>query len=123
MYIDTLTKIQNAQRARKETVRVPFTNMNAAILDLLVKERYLKEVTRKGRGPKRTLIVTLPPEAAFERITIVSKPSRRVYRPYKELRPVRSGIGITVLSTPQGVMADNGARHRKVGGEVLFTIW
>ncbi len=124
MYINTLIKIKNAQRARKETVRVPFTKMDAEILNILVRANYLKETVKRGRGMRKAIIATLQPAGKeINEVTLISKPSRRVYCGYNEIRPVKSGLGMSVLSTSKGILSGTEARRQKLGGELLFLIW
>ena len=126
MYYDLLAKIKNAQRAKKEVMQVPFSNFDFAVLKLLTEAKYLQDVQKRNVGKKSILDVRLRyvhKEPAMTDFKIVSKPSRRLYRGYGELRPVKQGHGHSVISTPQGVMTGSRARKAKVGGEYLFEIW
>jgi len=126
MYTDLLTRLQNAQRAKKDIVRVPFSNLDMAVLDVLGAHGFIEGKTRKGRMPKRIIEVKIRYEegaGAIRGVRFASKPSRRIYAGYRELRPVRQGFGIGVISTPQGVMTTAEARKKKLGGELLFEIW
>src|SRR3989344_371628 len=126
MYLNVLTKIRNAQAVRQESVKVPFSNFDAAILEVLEKRKFIESVSKKGRMPKRILEVQLryvKGKGAINGLRILSTYSRRLYAGYKELRPVRQGFGISVLSTPKGILDDKTARREKVGGQLLFDIW
>ena len=126
MLLDALTKIKNAQDANHETVKIPFSNMNAAVLDVLEKNKFIESVAKKGRMPKRILEVRLKyknGKGAINKIKILSKFSRRLYSGYKNLRPIRQGFGISLLSTPKGIMDNKTARRNKVGGQLLFEIY
>lgn len=126
MYIDLLVRIKNAQQAGKETAKVPFTTMDMAVSELLVRHGFLKAAEKKGRLPHRIIELTLAYENGAPKVRgvkLVSKPSRRLYAGYRELRRVRQGFGIAVLSTPRGLMESMEAKKRKVGGQVLFEIW
>ena len=127
MYYDTIIRIKNASAVGKEKVKVPFTKMDEAILNVLSKFRYVKSITKKGRGVKRILDVELSyregGDPRVSEVKFVSKPQRRVYRSYKDLRSVRQGYGLGVISTPKGIMTVDDARKEKVGGEYLFQIW
>ena len=127
MYHDLLAKIKNAVRARKDVVRVPFSNMDFAVLKLLMQERYVKDVRKKTFEKKHVIEIELERNDAgryaIKDFKLVSKPSRRIYMSYRVLRPVRQGYGLGVLSTPEGVLSVKEARKRKVGGEYLFEIW
>lgn len=126
MYIDLLTKIMNAQRARLEGLKSPFSEMDMAVSDLLVKHGYLESAAKKGRMPKRIIEIKLKykdDKGVIQGIKFSSKPSRRLYAGYKDLRLVRHGFGTGFLSTPKGILSYSEARREKVGGELLFEIW
>ncbi len=126
MYIDTLIRIKNAQQARKRSVKFPFAKMDMAILEVLASKGYIDEVQKHGRLPKRVLEVRLAyPEGkgAITGLRFVSKPSRRLYAGYREMRKVKNGYGLAVLTTPKGILTGPEARAKKVGGQVLFEIW
>lgn len=112
--------------AGKESVLVPYSRMDYAIFRVLADRRFVKDVQRKTIGRRNMLEVKLKYESGkqkIEGVKIVSKPSRRMYKPYAELKPVRQGFGIAVLSTSEGIMSNGEAYKRKVGGEYLFEIW
>ncbi len=119
---DFLTRMRNAQRAHRETCIAPFSKLKLALAELLKKQGYLQDVAVIGDEPKTEIEVTFVPgkEVDFERM---SKPGRRVYAGNEDLRPVLRGYGIAVLTTSQGLMTDNEAREKKVGGEILCTVW
>lgn len=126
MYTDLLTKIHNAQRAKKVSVKVPYSTMDMAIAEILAARGFVLSAAKKGRAPKRIIEVELKydgDKGAISAVKFLSVPSRRLYAGYKELRPVRQGFGIAILSTPQGVMTAQDARKQKVGGQLLFEIW
>ena len=124
---DFLIRMQNASRAGKETVEVSFSQLKENIAKLLVREGYIENVSTKGDGVKKTLVMTLKysPDKTprLHEVRRVSKSSRRMYVPYREVKPFKFGKGLRVLSTPKGVVTDTDAKKEKVGGEVLFTIW
>ncbi len=109
------------------TVSFPLSKMTLSIAELLEKEGYLKEVTKKGKKIQKTIEATLVyDDKKHPRVTDVkrvSKLSKRVYAGVADIKSVRSGYGMLVLTTPKGVMTDKQARAEKVGGEVLFKIW
>ncbi len=127
MYTEFLTKIKNAQKANKPSLKVPFSNLDMAIAEILVEKGFLASAAKKGRMPKRIIEVELKYDAegkgVITDIRFVSVPSRRIYRGYKEIRLVRQGYGIVVLSTPKGLLTGDKARKEKIGGQVLFEIW
>jgi small subunit ribosomal protein S8 len=124
---DMIIRIKNASTSKKESVSFPYSNLKLSILDVLQKEGFIKSFEKKGKKVIKFLDVSLlysvDGEARVHDVERVSKSSKRVYYPYKELRPVKSGHGILVLSTPKGVMSDKQAKAEKVGGEALFKIW
>lgn len=124
MYHDVLTKIKNAQSAGKKVIKVSYSAMDASVLEVLLKRGYLSRLERKGKGYKRVLAVGIQDEEhGIRGLKFMSKPSRRLYAGYKELRPVRQGYGTTILSTPKGILSSDEARRAKTGGEILFQIW
>ncbi|TSC89104.1 MAG: small subunit ribosomal protein S8 [Parcubacteria group bacterium Gr01-1014_3] len=127
MYTDLLTKLRNAQKARKEMLKLPFSNMDFAVAELLGKYNFVENVSKKGRMPKRVIEIKLKyddkGQGAIGGVRFISKPSRRIYLGYKDLKAVRQGYGISALSTPKGVMSNLQARKDKVGGQLLFEIW
>ncbi|MCR4328297.1 MAG: 30S ribosomal protein S8 [Patescibacteria group bacterium] len=126
MYHDTIIKIKNAQMARKESLLVPYSSMDYAVLQALVTRRFIKDAQRKMMGRRSMIEVVLKYDdgvPVIEGIKIVSKPSRRVYVPYTDLKSVRQGFGAAILSTSKGIMNNSEARKQKIGGEYLFEIW
>lgn len=121
-----INMIKNANRVGREFVVVPHSKIKQSIADCLVKEGYLKSVTKKTKKGFPVLELTLsyvegePKVIGTER---VSKSSRRVYIGAKDIKPTRNGHGLTVLSTPKGILTGKEARKEMVGGEVLFKIW
>ncbi len=121
-----INMVKNAGLREHETVVVPFSKIKESIASCLVKEGYLKGFSKKTKKGAPVLEIELayaegnPKVQGVER---VSKSSRRVYRGVKEIRPTRNGFGLTVLSTPKGILTDKQARKEMVGGEVLFKIW
>lgn len=126
MYYDLLTKIKNAQAVKAENIKTPYTNMDFLIAELLAKHKFIDEVFKKGRMPKRILDVKLRyqnGEGTILGVKFLSKPSRKLYVGYKEIKPVRQGYGLLVLSTPKGILDGKTAKREKVGGQLLFEIW
>ena len=118
---DLLTRIRNAQAARREGCAAPWSRIKEELCEVLKREGLLQDVSVTGEDPKKNLEVTFVPG---KKITLkrVSKPGRRVYSKSSELRPVLRGYGLNVLTTSGGLMTDAEARKRKLGGEVLCTI-
>ncbi|MEK9167972.1 MAG: 30S ribosomal protein S8 [Patescibacteria group bacterium] len=123
---DFLTNIRNASTASLASTMMPYSSVKFEIATLLAKEGYLASVTKKGKKVKKYLEVGIVYNGKTPRIggvVRISKPSRRVYYGTKEIKPVRHGFGMLVLSTPKGIMGDKEARKEHVGGEALFKIW
>lgn len=123
-YHNLLTIIQNAQAARKKSVKMPFSKMNLAISEVLVKNKFLDSVEVRGRqSNKKTLEIVLSDSQQINDAEFISKPSRRLYIGYKEIRSVKGGFGLLILSTPKGILSGQEAKKQKIGGEMLFKIW
>ena len=130
---DLLIRIKNAQMVAHDQVLIPFSKMKFAIANVLKADGYLTEVERKKKsaiGGKKTeheyLLLTLKyqeGEGSIQDIKIISKPSRRMYIKADNIRPVRSGYGLAIISTSQGVMNSRDARKQKLGGELICEIW
>ncbi len=124
---DMLTRIRNAQmRGMKKTVS-PASKLRQRVLDVLESEGYIRGYTRvEHENNKSDLEIELKyfdGDPVISKIRRVSKPGRRVYSSVKEIEPVRNGLGISILSTPKGVMSDVVAREQNVGGEVLCQVY
>lgn len=124
---DMITRIRNAQMRRKAKVSTPASKLRARILDVLVAEGYIRGYTAVDfGGGKSELEIELKyfdGEPVIRTIERVSKPGRRVYSSVKNIPHVANGLGVSILSTPQGVMADHAARENNVGGEVLCRVF
>lgn len=127
MYWNTLTRIKNALSKKHDRVKVPYTAFDLSILEALAKYGYIDSVAKKGKGVKRIIDVKLKyndnNEPVINDIKFISRPSRRVYKGYKDMKKSRSGYGFFFFSTPDGLMTNIEARKKKVGGELLFEIW
>ncbi len=118
---DLLTRMRNAQHARRATCVAPWSKIKQQLLELLKKEGYVSDVKVIGDAPKQDVEVTFEPGKQLT-IKRVSTPGRRVYVGAAEIQPVLQGFGIAVLTTSKGLMTGNEARKQKIGGEVLCTI-
>jgi len=127
MYWDSLIRIKNGLERKYERVKVPYSRFDMSILESLAKEGYVESVARKGRGVRRIIDVKLKydenGEPAISGLKFVSRPSRRLYTGYMDIKKSRQGFGHYFLSTPEGILMENEARKKKVGGQVLFEIW
>jgi small subunit ribosomal protein S8 len=124
---DLLTRIRNASRARQSRCSSPASKLRANVLDVLKREGYIRgfsaEELRPGVAVINIELKYSEGEPAIKEITRVSKPGRRVYSKIKELPKFYNGLGISILSTPKGVMSDHEARTANVGGEVLCRVF
>lgn len=126
MYINLLTQLVNIQRVHKEYLKFPYSTMDEHVLEILERHGFVKKFERKGRGAKKYFEITLRydnDEGVINGVQFLSKPSRRLFIGYRDLKPVRQGHGTAILSTPQGIMTSSDARKNKVGGQLLFNIW
>ena len=124
---DMLTRIRNAQMRRRGTVTSPGSKLRARILDVLKAEGYIRDYSQTDFGNGRTEfsieLKYYDGQPVIRSIERVSKPGRRVYASVSTMPRVADGLGVTILSTPQGVMADHEAREKNVGGEVLCKVF
>tara|TARA_B100001094_G_C18063407_1_gene736237 strand:- start:150 stop:542 length:393 start_codon:yes stop_codon:yes gene_type:complete len=124
---DMLTRIRNGQQAKKSTVMAPASKLRSNVLEVLKREGFIRGYTQEEVRPGITeLTIELKyHEGApvIREISRVSTPGRRVYSKIKDLSRVYNGLGISILSTPRGVMSDAEARGANVGGEVLCKVF
>ena len=126
---DMLTRIRNASRARHQKVAVPWSRLKENIVKVLIEEGYLKEQkkVKASQGWGEDLVIQLKFDRENQPIITgmkrVSSPGRRVYVGVNEATPVRKGLGIHILSTPKGILADRNAQRAKVGGELICSVW
>lgn len=124
---DMLTRIRNGQRANKDVVSVPASKLRSGVLDVLVREGYIRGYSqneiRTGISEFAVELKYFEGEPVIKEISRVSKPGRRVYSGIKDLPTYYNGLGISVLSTPSGVLSDAEARSKNVGGEVLCKVY
>ena len=123
---DMLTRIRNGQQAKKDSVLTPASKLRAHVLDVLQREGYIRGYREEAVGPHRGLRIELKyfeGQPAIQHVSRVSKPGRRVYSASRELPRIRNGLGMTIVSTPRGVLSDAEAREQNVGGEVLAEVF
>ena len=124
---DMLTRIRNGQRARKGVVASPASKLRERVLDVLQREGYIRGYERSDmeRGKAELQIELKYYEGApvIQTIKRVSTPGRRVYSAIRDLQPFENGLGISILSTPKGVLSDSEARQQNVGGEILCRVF
>ena len=124
---DMLTRIRNGQSRRRNVVQTPGSRLRANVLDVLRNEGYIRDYSSTDFGNGRTEfeieLKYYEGEPVIRTIERVSKPGRRVYSAVSNMPRVANGLGITIVSTPKGVMADHVAREQNVGGEVLCRVF
>jgi small subunit ribosomal protein S8 len=124
---DMLTRIRNAQMRNKSNVSTPGSRLRATVLEVLQTEGYIRGYSStehgNGRSEFEIELKYFEGEPVIREISRVSKPGRRVYVSVKNLPRVNNGLGVAILSTPKGVMADHEARDQNVGGEILCTVF
>jgi small subunit ribosomal protein S8 len=123
---DLITRIRNAQMRGRSKLLSPASTLRVRVLNVLKDEGYIRdfrEVEADGHKELEIELKYFEGAPAIHEIQRVSKPGRRVYSAVKDLRLVRNGLGISILSTPKGVMSDNSARQHNVGGEILCEVY
>jgi small subunit ribosomal protein S8 len=124
---DMIARIKNAAMRKRSTVTTPASKMRERVLGVLQSEGYIRGFTlvqKAGAFPEFEVeLKYFDGEPVIAEISRVSKPGRRVYSAISDLKPVKNGLGISILSTPKGVMSDTAARDANVGGEVLCRVY
>jgi small subunit ribosomal protein S8 len=123
---DLLTRIRNAQMRNKGKVSSPNSRLRESVLEVLKNEGYIRGyavVEKDGRAEIEIELKYFDGEPVIREIERVSKPGRRVYTSVKNMPRINNGLGVTIVSTPKGVMADHDARDANVGGEILCTVF
>jgi small subunit ribosomal protein S8 len=123
---DMLTRIRNGQRAKKDSVVSPASSLRTRVLDVLQREGYIRGYSEEALGAHKGIRIELKyfeGAPAIQQVARVSKPGRRVYSGSQELPVIRNGLGITIVSTPKGVLSDAEARAQNVGGEILAEVF
>ncbi len=124
---DMLTRIRNACMAHHDSVGIPASKMKLAIADILKREGFIKDYSVQEGSPFDTIAITLKysddRQPAITGLKRVSKPGLRIYTQRADIPRVRGGLGLSILSTPKGVLAGHDAWQQRVGGEVLCYVW
>jgi small subunit ribosomal protein S8 len=123
---DLLSRIRNAQMRNKSKVTSPNSRLRESVLDVLKNEGYIRSyavVEKDGHSEIEIELKYFDGEPVIREIERVSKPGRRVYTSVKNMPRINNGLGVTIVSTPKGVMADHDARDANVGGEILCTVF
>lgn len=124
---DMLTSIRNAILVKHSKVNVPFSNLKYEISKILERKGFISKVEKEGRKGRKNIIITL----AYDKDNLpkisglkkISKPGQRIYVKTNDIKPVKSGFGIAIISTSKGLMTDKEARKQKIGGEIICEIW
>ena len=124
---DLITRIRNAQQRAKSKVSTPASKLRERVLEVLKTEGYIRGYATvahsDGRSEIEIELKYFDGAPVIREIARVSKPGRRVYASVRNLPRINNGLGVAVISTPKGVMADHAARDANVGGEILFTVF
>jgi len=123
---DLLTRIRNAQMRNKSKVNSPNSKLRESVLEVLKSEGYIRGyavVEHEGRSQLEVELKYFDGEPVIREIERISKPGRRVYTSVRNLPRINNGLGVAIVSTPKGVMADHDARDANVGGEILCTVF
>ena len=124
---DMLTRIRNAQMRKKSKVSTPASRLRRGVLDVLQSEGYIRGYAQvdfdNGKSEIEIELKYYDGEPVIRRLERISKPGRRVYASVRSIPRVNNGLGVSILSTPKGVMSDHDARDRNVGGEVLCRVF
>ena len=124
---DMITRIRNAHERKRSKVSTPASKQRQRVLDVLAEEGYIRGynlVQKPGEFPEFEIeLKYFDGEPVIAEITRISTPGRRVYSSIEDLKPVKNGLGISILSTSKGVLSDTAARDAKVGGEVLLRVY
>lgn len=130
---DMLTRIRNAVKAEHKTVNIPMSKLKLEIARVLKKEGYVDDFKKLGKDSKKFIEINLKPSdakalagkypAVISAIKRISKPGQRIYLKASEIPYVKNGYGISIISTPKGLMTGKEARKAHLGGEMLLEIW
>ena len=123
---DMLNRIRNASVIKKSEVSIPFSSIKNSIALIMERESYVGEVKKIAKGGRKFLKIILKYNdglPAIEGMKRVSKPGQRIYVKAGEIKKVRQGFGVSIISTPKGLMTGKEAKRAKLGGEVLLEIW
>lgn len=119
---DMLTRLRNAHRANHQVVRIPYSKIKYAMLQVMAKNKFVQEVTIEKTGKFQEINVVLTERGYPLEIKRISKPGQRIYVKSEEIPAIMNGLGIAILSTPKGIMSGLEAKKSKIGGEILCQI-
>lgn len=133
--IKMLIQLKNAQKARHERVTVPFSKVKFEVAKILKDRNFIQSVDVKKKKDKKSEFQyldirlsysegrALPGQGAISGVKFLSKPSRRIYFKKENIKPIKSGLGVFILSTPQGILSGEEARKKNIGGEAICEVW
>ncbi len=123
---DLLARIKNALMVRKKFTTVPYSKMKIAILKILKEKGLIENIRLKGEGVKKEIVIYLKydeyGEPLIEDLIRVSSPGRKIYAGYRDLKPLKKGFAFRIISTNRGIMTDEEAKRRKLGGEIICEV-
>lgn len=119
---DLLTRIRNSAHSRKTVLHAPYSKIKEAILDVLKEKGFIEKTEITGEGKEKEIIVTLK-QGRNLHLKRISKPGKRMYVKHSNIHKPRSGLGINIISTSQGIMSDKDAKEKNLGGELLCEIY
>ncbi|MCX6790844.1 MAG: 30S ribosomal protein S8 [Candidatus Gribaldobacteria bacterium] len=123
---DMFNRIKNAQAVFKDSTEMPYSEVKMQIAEILKESGFIEDCKKKGVKTQKTIKVDFKydkHQAAFSGYKRISKPGQRIYISHQEVRPVKNGYGVAIISTPKGLMSDKQARRAKVGGELMVEVW
>lgn len=119
---DLLTRIRNAQAAHHQQVSAPYSKFKENLLSVIKKHGFIEDYKTDQDGTHKTLIITLKEDSDPITLKRISKPGQRIYIKKEELKPVKSGLGISILSTSKGLLTNSEAHRQNTGGELICEI-
>lgn len=120
---DLLTRIRNASRASHQLVTIPYSKIKENILKIMMDKKFIDSYKVEGEGKLKVVTVTLIEDLAELNLRRISKPGQRIYVKREDLKRVRSGLGLSIISTSKGLMTNQEARKNNMGGEVICEIY
>ena len=123
---DMLTRIRNAQAVRKPEVLIPFSKLKFELAKILKREGFIEDIEEVKGDVQSNIKIGLKymdEEPFIQGLKRTSKPGQRIYKKRNEIRPIKQGLGIVIISTSKGLLTDKQARKEKLGGEVLCEVW
>lgn len=123
---DFIIRLKNASAAGRDSLSVPYSELKSRAAEVLREEGFIKSSVKRGKKSQKFIDIELfynEKKPRIHGVRRISKPSRRLYLGHRDILPVKQGFGLSVISTPAGVMSGRDARKLKVGGEPLFEIW